>query len=402
MIQSAYPSSERHTAVLIVFLGVLHALGPWSNDLFAPSLPLAADGLAAGYGDIQLTMTAVLLGFAVGQLMYGPLSDRYGRRSVLCIGLAIYALAGYFCATADDLGELIAGRFLQGLGGATGMVLARAIILDRWAGEEASKMLSAVVVISFLAPVVAPLAGGYLAAFGHWPLVFWVQSALGATFLLGALTLLSSVRGPRPDISVAGSFITYVDVLRDREALLYMACIGLGHAGLLAFVTNSSLVFINVLGLQPYEYGYCFSAAMSGGVAGSLLTGRLVMKLGIPRMLSLGTAIIALAGAAAVIFNFRSGGLWSILVPSVCYLFGMGFILSNAVAHVLSRFRHIAGAAAAVVGVTQFLFGALSTGLLSLNDTPSALPLAVAFAACGTGSAALWWGFLRRRAIAAR
>lgn len=389
------------TAVLIAFLGLLHALGPWSNDLLAPSLPLAADGLNAGYGDIQLTMTAVLLGFAVGQLLYGPLSDRFGRRSLLCIGLAIYALAGYFCATADDLGELIAARFLQGLGGAAGMILARAIILDRWTREEASKMLSAVVVISFLAPVIAPLAGGYLAAFGRWPLVFWTQTALGVIFLLGALTLLASVRGPRPGVSVARSFLTYADVLRDREALLHMACIGLAHAGLLAFVTNSPLVFINALGLQPQEFGYCFSAAMLGGVFGSLVTGRLVMKFGIPRMLSLGTAIIALAGAAAVVANIRFGGIWSILIPSICYMFGMAFILSNAVAHVLSRFRHIAGAAAAVVGVNQFLFGALSATLLSMNDVPSALALSAAFATCGTSSAALWWGFLRRRAIAA-
>ena len=397
MIQSATPPRERDAFVFIIFLGMLHALGAWSNDLFVPSLPLAADSLAAGYGDIQLTMTAVLLGFAAGQLLYGPLSDRFGRRSMLCVGLAVYTLGSYFCATADSLVELIAARSLQGLGGAAGMVLARAIILDRWVGEEASRMLSAVVLVAFLTPAIAPMIGGYLATLGHWPLVFWAHTFLGATFLLGALTLLSRVRGPQASVSIASRFLAYGDVLRDREALLFMACIGVSHAGVMAFVTNSAFVFVTHLGLSPFEYSFCFSAVMLGGVIGSLLNRRLVTRLGIPRLLSLGTAVVAAAGAAALALNTVSGGLLSTLIPSICYTFGMALILSNAVAQVLSRFRHMAGAAAAVVGVGQFLFSALAAAILSLYETPSALPLSVALAVCGAGTAAVWWGWLRKR-----
>ena len=400
MIQSATPPRERDAVVFIIFLGMLHALGAWSNDLFVPSLPLAADSLAAGYGDIQLTMTAVLLGFAAGQLLYGPLSDRFGRRSMLCVGLAVYTLGSYFCATADSLVELIAARSLQGLGGAAGMVLARAIILDRWVGEEASRMLSAVVLVAFLTPAIAPMIGGYLATLGHWPLVFWAHTFLGATFLLGALTLLSRVRGPQASVSIASRFLAYGDVLRDREALLFMACIGVSHAGVMAFVTNSAFVFVTHLGLSPFEYSFCFSAVMLGGVTGSLLNRRLVTRLGIPRLLSLGTAVVAAAGAAALALNTVSGGLLSTLIPSICYTFGMALILSNAVAQVLSRFRHMAGAAAAVVGVGQFLFSALAAAILSLYETPSALPLSVALAVCGAGTAAVWWGWLRRTSSA--
>ena len=394
MSQTVNTTSEHGAVVLIVFLGILHALGAWSNDLFAPSLALAADDLGVGYGQIQLNMTALLLGLAAGQMLYGPLSDRFGRRSTLIAGLAIFTLASVLCASAGSQGELVAARALQGLGGATGMVLARAIILDRWVGEEASKVLSSVTMIAFLSPAVIPLIGGFLAALGHWPLVFWTHAALGAFLLLGALTLLSGARGARPDVSLASRFRAYADVLRDRKALLLIGCVGVGHAGLLAFVTNSAFVFVTYLGLEPHEYGICFSAAMMGGVAGSVLNRRLVMELGVRRMMAVGAATMALSGAAAVVLNYFFGGIWSTLVPSIGYMFGMALILTNAVAEVLSRFRDIAGAAAAMVGVNQLLLGALAGAALSLNEVPGAMPLAAALAVAGIGSATLWWAWL--------
>lgn len=395
ILHSKVPAGQR-TAILIAFLGVLSALAPLSNDLFVPSLPAAADGLGTSSGDIQLSMSAVLLGFALGQLVYGPLSDRFGRRPLLSLGLGLYILASFLCARSVDLQDLLLGRLLQGLGGAAGMVLARAIILDRWTGAEASRVLSWIAVITFMAPVCAPLVGGYLASLAHWPLVFWVQAAVGVLSLLGAFALLSRGRGPDRDASVVRSFLAYGDVLRDREALLYMACMGCGHAGVMAFVANSAFVFVGHLGLEPYQYGFCFSIVMLGGVTGSYLNGRLVMGVGIDKLLSLGTVIVALAGLVAMLTNLLVGGLWAVLVPSLCYTFGMAFIFSNAIAHVLSRFRDRAGAAAAVVGVNQFLVGALSATVLSLNDVPSSVPLASALAAGGLASAGLWWGWLRR------
>lgn len=381
--------------MFIAFLGVLSALAPLSNDLLVPSLPLVADGLGSSDGDIQLTMTAVLVGFAMGQLVYGPLSDRFGRRPLLLLGLTLYGLACLLCANSADLPGLILGRWLQGLGGAAGMVLGRAVVLDRWTGTAASEILSWVAVIAFMAPVCAPLLGGYLASLGHWPAVFYLQGGVGAACLLGAVGLLRRARGPGRDVSVMRSFAAYGAVLRDREALLYLACMGCGHAGVMAFVTNSSFVFVRHLGLEPYQYGFCFSIVMLGGATGSFLNGRLVMALGITRLLSIGTVIVALAGAIALAANLLLGGVFAILIPSLCYTFGMAFIFSNAIAHVLTRFRDRAGAAAAVVGVNQFLAGALAATVLSLNDVPSSIPLAAALAAGGLASAGLWWGWLR-------
>jgi len=390
-------SEKRRIVVLIPFLGVLSGIGPITNDLFVPSLPAVAGGLGAGLGTVQLTMTAVMIGFAVGQLIYGPLSDRYGRRPLLCLGLLIYVIAGFVCANASDLQDLIIGRALQGLGGSAGIVLARAIVVDQWRGSDVSRMLSWVTAIGFTAPVLSPLGGGYIASVGHWPLAFWLQAGLGGLCLVAALALLSKGRAPGARSSVAESFLSYMGVLRDREALGHIACMIAAHAGVIAFVTNSSIVFIDHLGLEPFQYGYCFAFVMLGGSMTSYINGRLVSDVGISRLLSLGTAIIALAGVSGLLVNLFQGGVWALLLPCFCYITGFGFIAANATARALSRFPDRAGAAASVLGFIQFSAGAMTAALLSLSQASSAIPLASALALAGSASAAIWWGWLRRR-----
>ena len=179
MQASGEGSPEAKFSWFIPFLGVLSALGPLSNDLFVPSLPLVADGLAAGGGAVQLTLSTLLLGLSLGALIYGPLSDQYGRKPVLAAGLAVYVVAGVMAALAHSLATLVLWRFLQGLGASSGSVLARAIVLDRWRGEQASRVLSWMAIVTFLSPVLAPLVGGQIASFGHWPTIFWVHAAAG-------------------------------------------------------------------------------------------------------------------------------------------------------------------------------------------------------------------------------
>jgi DHA1 family bicyclomycin/chloramphenicol resistance-like MFS transporter len=390
-------SAERRSTTLIPFLGALSAMGPLSNDLFVPSLPLVAAGLAASAGSVQLTMSAVLIGFAMGQLLYGPLSDRFGRKPLLCIGLAVFVAGCLLCANSGSLNGLVISRALQGLGAAAGMVLSRAIILDRWRGNQASRALSWVAAFSFMVPVLAPLAGGYLALLSHWQLVFWIQAGIGALCLLAAATLLTRVRREQSGSSVVRSFTAYGRVLRDPEALAYMACIGFGFAGLMAFVSNSSFVFIGYFGLEPHQFGYCFAFVMLGGSLGSYVNGRLVTKIGISRLLSAGTVLLVAAGMVALLANLFVETPWAVLLPCLAYVFGIAFVLSNSIARVLSRFPEMAGAASAVFGVNQFLIGALTAAALSLNERPSALPLAGTLAVAGIGSAAVWWGWLRHR-----
>jgi DHA1 family bicyclomycin/chloramphenicol resistance-like MFS transporter len=392
-------SDEAKFSWLITFLGALHALVPLSNDLYVPSLPLVAEGLQADGGSVQLTLSTMLLGLALGALVYGPLSDQYGRKPILSLGLVVYVVAGVLSALATDLVHLVAWRFLQGLGASAATVLARAIILDRWRGSQASRVLSWVAMVTFLSPVLAPLLGGYVASFGSWRTVFWMHAGAGALCLAGGLAMLP--RAERHlDVHLFARIAAYGSILKDGQALGYMACTGFGFLGVVAFVSNSSLVFIDYYGLEPYQYGFCFSLIMLGGSFGAFANGRFVARVGITKLISVGTLATAIGGCGTLLLTLAGAGMLAILVPAVLYMFGVGFIFANSMARTLSRFPSSMGAASAVFGVNQFLSGALVAALLSTSSEPTPLPLAVSLAFAGAAAAALWWGWLRRRAPA--
>jgi DHA1 family bicyclomycin/chloramphenicol resistance-like MFS transporter len=384
-------------SILIPFLGAIAALGPLSNDLYVPSLSLVAAGLGVSGGAVQLTMSSLLIGFSVGCLIYGPLSDRFGRKPILCLGLAIYVMAGVLAALSESLAELVLARALQGFSASSTMVLSRAIILDRWTGEQASRAISWVAIFTFFTPVIAPLIGGYVATFDHWPAVFWLQAGAGALCLAVTLSLLPRVHKVHAT-SVVASMRAYGTILTDAQALGYMLCTGLAFIGLVAFVSNSSFVLIERFGLEPHQYGYCFSFVMLGASMGSYTNGRYVTRLGISRMLGIGTVLIATGGSLALLMVATGAGLIALLISCLVYVFGVGFVFANAVARTMSRFPASVGAASAVFGVNQFLIGGIVAGALSLVREPSPLPLAATMAFAGLGCAAVWWAWLARGA----
>jgi MFS transporter, DHA1 family, multidrug resistance protein len=384
---------------LIPYLGALTALGPLSNDLYVPSLPLVAEALHADGGSVQLTLSTMLLGLALGSVVYGPLSDQYGRKPVLAAGLVLYVLAGVLAALATSLPLLVAWRLLQGLGASAATVLARAIIVDRWRGAEASRALSWVAMVTFLSPVFAPVLGGYIASLGSWSTVFWVHVGAGtACLVVGVAALPLTPRDPTSHL--LQRIAAYSSILKDTQALGYMTCMGLGFIGVVAFVSNSSFVFIDYFGLEPDEYGYCFSVMMLGGAIGSFTNSRLVAQLGITKLIGLGTTLIALGGAAAWLATLAGAGVFGILIPSIFYMFGVGFVFSNTMARTLSRFPGSMGAASAVFGVNQYLIGAVVAAALSALSRPSPVPLAATMAGAGISCAALWWLGLHRLAVA--
>jgi len=388
-------TAEAKFSWFIPFLGVLSALGPLSNDLFVPSLPLVAAGLAADGGAVQLTLSTLLLGLSAGALIYGPLSDQYGRKPVLAAGLAVYVVGAVMAALAQSLAALVLWRFLQGLGASSGSVLARAIILDRWRGEQASRVLSWMAIVTFLSPVLAPLVGGQIASFGHWPTIFWVHAAAGVACLGVVLAMVrSSVRDPQSRL--LQRIAAYGAILRDRQAVGYMACTALGFVGVVPLITNSSFVFQNFFGLTPFQYGLCFSLMMLGGSVGAYANSRIVARLGISKLIGIGTASMAVGGTAALVLTLAGGGVLGILIPGVLYMFGVGFTFANSMARTMSRFPNSMGAASAVFGVNQFLIGALVAAALSLKSEPSPLPLALVTATAGGACAWVWWGWLRR------
>ena len=231
---------------------MLSALGPLSNDLFVPSLPLVAAGLGAGGGSVQLTLSTLLLGLSLGALIYGPLSDQYGRKPVLAAGLAVYVAAAIMAALADSLVTLVLWRFLQGLGASSGSVLARAIVLDRWRGEQASRVLSWMAIFTFLSPVLAPLVGGQIASLGAWQTIFALHAG-GGRRLSRRSARVGSQHHARSATHLLQRIAAYGSILRDARAVGYMGCTALGFVGVVPLITNSSFVFQSYFGLTPFR-----------------------------------------------------------------------------------------------------------------------------------------------------
>jgi DHA1 family bicyclomycin/chloramphenicol resistance-like MFS transporter len=394
------PTSERATfSILIPFLGMIAALGPLSNDLYVPSMSLVAAGLGVTGAAVQLTMSSLLIGFSFGALIYGPLSDRFGRKPILCLGLSMYAVAAALAALAPTLGFLILARALQGFSASAGMVLSRAIILDRWRGEEASRALSWVSIFMFFTPVLAPVLGGYVAGFGSWPAVFWMQGGAGVVCLVVTLLMLPRVKRAIGN-SVLASIRSYGPIITDSQALGYMLCSALGFIGVVAFVSTASVVFVEYFLLTPQQFGLGFSTVMLGGSIGAYANSRYVAQLGISRMLGFGATTLAVGGVAVLLTSSFGGGVIGLVVAFMIYVFGIGFVFANTVARTLSRFPNSMGAASSLFGVNQFFIGGIVAALLSRVVEPSPMPMAWVVSASGVSCASVWWFWLKPKAPA--
>jgi len=385
------PEHERATfSILIPFLGMVAAIGPLSNDLYVPSMSIVAGAFGVSGSDVQLTMSAVLIGFSVGALIYGPLSDRYGRKNTLCLGLSLYAAAASLAALSPDLPSLVLARAFQGFAAASGMVLSRAIILDRWRGEQASRALSWVSIFMFFTPVIAPLIGGWVASFEYWPAVFWAQGGAGLACLVVTIFMLPRVRRAHAG-SVLGSLGSYLPIVRDGQAIGYIMVSATGFMGVVAFVTTGSFVFVEYFGLSEGQFAVCFSLVMFGGSIGAWVNSHYVARLGISRMLAFGASCLGVSGIATLIAALLDLGVVGLVLPLMFFLLGLGFVFANCVARTLSRFPSSMGAASSIFGVFQFLLGGILAAVLSRSDEPSPIPMAVTMAVSGVACAAVWW-----------
>jgi DHA1 family bicyclomycin/chloramphenicol resistance-like MFS transporter len=389
-------SGDAKFSWLIPLLGALTALGPLSNDLYVPSLPLVAEGLQTGGGAVQLTLSTILLGLSLGSLIYGPLSDQYGRRPILCLGLAVYVVASVIVGARDRSRP---SRHLAVPAGAGRLVRQRARARHHLGSLEDGAGLAGAVVGGHGH---VPVAGARARARGVCRLARLVAddllAARGCRSAVPDRELLCAAGGAAPESRLWRRIAAYRSILGDGQALGYMACTGLGFVGVVAFVSNSSFVFIEYFGLAPHQYGYCFSAVMLGGSAGAYMNSRVVARLGITRLIGIGTLCMAVGGMATLLGVLAGAGFWGILVPAVLYMFGVGFLFSNSMARTLSRFPGSTGAASAVFGVNQYLIGALVAAGLSAIIEPTPFPLVLSFAGAGVSCAALWWLWLRRRA----
>lgn len=390
------------TFALTALLAALSAIGPLTTDMYLPSLPDIARQLDASTAQVQLTISAYLIGFAIGQIFYGPVSDRHGRKPVLLAALALYCAASLACALSTSIEMLIAARFAQALGGSGGIVLARAIVRDLYSGARAGRELSLIGSVMALAPVLAPIAGGILQTGFGWRSIFVTLVAsgfIGATIVWLRLPETLETRATEP-VLPSTMLKSYRVVARNPAYLAYLGLATTSYAGLFAWISGASFVLQNLYGLTPFNFGLAFALGSVGFMFGAGLAARLVLRLGIDGTLGVGAAMLAAGGlgmVAAVAMGFTSA--LSLVLPVAIYLAGLGMVLPQAIAGAMTPFPERAGAASALLGFIQQSAAALCGAVVGRLLGQNAWPLAAAVAAMGCTTLVIW---LSTRTLRAR
>ncbi len=376
----------------IVVLGLLSTFGPISLDLYLPALPQLAEELEASASGAQLSITACLLGLAVGQLVAGPLSDRYGRRRPLIIGLVLYALTSAACAFAPSVAVLVVLRLLQGLSGAAGLVIARAVARDFFSGRELLIFFSRLILISGLAPVIAPVLGGQLSRVMSWRGIFVVLAAFGLVLLLaGIFGLPESLPPERRTVGGLGTTVRgFRRLLKDRLFVGAAVSAGLAAASMFAYIAGGTFVLQEIYGLSPQGFSFVFGANSVGIMVMGQVASRLARSWSPARVLALGL-LLNLVGAAALATTVLAHLSLGFLVASLLVMVSaLGLVFPTSTTLALADYPDQAGTASSLLGLGQYLAGAVAAPLVGVAGSQSAVPLGIVALSASLGAAAVF------------
>ncbi|MEU4260921.1 Bcr/CflA family multidrug efflux MFS transporter [Streptomyces sp. NPDC025273] len=392
---TAAASAARRAGLLVTLvLGGLTALPPLSMDMYLPALPAVTDSLHAPASTVQLTLTACLTGMALGQLVVGPMSDRWGRRRPLLLGMIVYVAATAICAFAPSAELLIGFRLLQGLAGAAGIVISRAVVRDLYDGDEMARFFSTLMLISGVAPVIAPVIGGQVLRFTDWRGIFAVLTVVGVLLTLVVWKWLHETL-PEPDRHTGGigdALRTMRGLLADRVFTGYMVAGSLAFAALFAYVSASPFVVQEIYGASPQTFSLLFGINSVGLIAVGQINGKiLVGRVSLDKALGFGLAVISLAAIALLLMTsgvFGEVGLLPVATGLFVLMSAMGLAMPNTNTQALMRTRHAAGSASALLGTSSFLIGAVASPLVGIAGERTAVPMAVVQVVCSLSAVA--------------
>jgi DHA1 family bicyclomycin/chloramphenicol resistance-like MFS transporter len=377
----------------LILLAALTAIGSLSIDMYLPGFPAIAADLGVGSNKVQLTLASFLVGLAVGQLFYGPFSDRFGRKPPLYFAIGLYLLASFACIFVRDIDTLIVLRFFQGLGGCGGFVISRAAIRDKMGAEGSAHAYSLMMLVFGLAPILAPLFGGFVLTLWGWRAIFVTLALFASACMIAMHYVMEESLDPqhaRP-LQLARVCRQYWDLLHDRQFMSYALCGGLVQAGMFAYIAGSPYVLIELHGIPAQYYGLVFGANAIGLITASQINARLVKKQALDRILKYTLTIaatVSLASAIAVAAGVNSLPL--LLIGLFLYLSSYGMISPNSIAIVLKYQGKQAGTASALAGTLQFTLGVTSGVCMSLWHNNSVVPLTSIMALCGVSALLLY------------
>ncbi len=377
---------------LALILGALSAFGPLSIDMYLPSFQSISRELNASEAQVQHTLAVFFGGIGLGQAFYGPISDRYGRLRPLCFGLTLFVLASAACALSRSIEGLVAWRFVQSIGGCAGIVIARAVVRDRFDERESARVFSLLMLVMGLAPILAPLAGGQILVLFGWRAIFWTLAAFGFLCLAAVLLALGESLPPerRARGGLGDALRTYVQLLADRGFMRYNLSGALVISGMFVYIFGSPFVFMEIHGVRPDHYGWLFGLNAAGLIVASQCNRALLQRVAETSILSRALVVTAAAGVLLLAAAWSGrGGLSGLLLPLFVYISSLGFVLPNVVAAALAPQGRNAGSAAALLGTVQFGAGAAVGTLLGALGNGTAVPMAGLIAACGLSALAV-------------
>jgi len=366
---------------------VLIALTPLGTDMFLPALPALAAAFDAPVAATQLTLTTFFLGIAIGQLSWGPLSDRYGRKPVLLAGLGLGLAAAGAGLAAATIEHVVLVRLAQGLGFSCGPVVARAMVRDLYSHDLAARLLSRMTMVFSVVPIAAPLAGAAIVGIAGWQTVFWVYGGITLAVIAACVLVRETAPAERRSIHPAKILATFAGILGERRFLAPFAVLLCVQVGILAFVSGSAFTLIRGFGVSAGLYGVLFATVMLGQIAGSWFSNRLVLRLGLAGMLRLGTALAMFSGLAAAIAAWSGATHWiSVVAPLMVFMLAASLTTPSAQAAALTPFPHTAGAVSSLLGAAAFTLGAAISAALGAGFDGTARPMASVIAVGGVGA----------------
>lgn len=361
--------------ILILILGLLAAFGPLSIDMYLPALPEIAKDFGAPLSSVQLSLASFFVGIAIGQIFYGPFTDRFGRKRPLYIGLALYGIASFLCATTSQVEGLILFRFLQALGSCAGVVISRAIVRDMYKPHESAKIYSLIMLIMGVAPILAPILGGFLTHVAGWRSIFWILTALSFITMAAIAVFLKETNGPDESVKFTRTFHVYLEVLKDQTFLAFTIPLSFVYAGMFAYITGSPFVFIEYFKFSPADYSILFGVNAFGLILFSQINARLLRKFSPDQIITKTLPVTALAGLVLFLTGVYHLPVWVICPFLFIFILTMGLIAPNAAACALANQKKSAGSASALMGTIQFTISALCSSLVSKLHNGTVMPM---------------------------
>lgn len=382
--QAIQETPDRAKRLWLAFiLGTLSAFGPFSLDMYLPALTILADDLNTTASYAQLSLTACMLGLALGQLVAGPISDARGRRGPLLVGLGLFALSSVLCFIAPSIEMFVVMRFMQGAAGAAGIVISRAVVRDLYSGTELTKFFSLLMLINGAAPIIAPIAGGQLLMVTSWRGVFVVLTAIGVLSLIGVVLGLpeSLSKDRRTEGGLRQTFKAFSMIMRNRVFMGYALCQGFVGAAMFAYISGSPFVLQKIFEVTPQTYSLIFAMNGAGIIIASQIAGRLAGRLGELRLLIVGLSLAGVGGISLLLAILADAPLVGILVPLFLVVSCVGIVNTASFGLAMQNQKNSAGSASALLGVLTFLFGGLVAPLVGLGGEDTAVPMGIVIAA---------------------